>query len=162
LRAEVTSALWDEFRRLNAVHFSDTLTLAELIVSTRKKYGGYCQPARKKIVVSWQEYIDWGWDETLITFRHEVAHLVHPNHSAAFWALAHQLGCPTDRRRARPPKDRPAGWWKFAYECPVCRARIYRRKRLAHASCGKCDRNFNPRYLMQLVESHVRPTLSAK
>jgi hypothetical protein len=153
---ELTGALWEEFARLNAVHFDGTLVLTELIVSTRKKYGGYCQPTKKRIVVSWQEYVDWGWDETLITFRHEVAHLVHPNHSGEFWALAHQLGCPTDRKRARPPKDRPAGWWKFAYECPACRSRVYRRKRLVRASCGKCDRAFNPQFLMKLVESRGR------
>jgi hypothetical protein len=152
-REELTQVLWREFERLNTLHFDGALTLSELLVSTRKKYGGYCQPLRKRIVVSWQEYLDWGFDETLITFRHEVAHLVHPNHSASFWSLAHQLGCPTDRKRARPPKDRPAGWWKFSYECPHCKIRIYRRKRLSRASCGKCDRSFNPKFLMKLVAS---------
>ena len=155
-RTALTSALRAEFERLNALHFENRLSLAELLVSTRKKYGGYCQPAKKKIVVSWQEYLDWGFEETLVTFRHEVAHLVHPNHSKEFWNLAHALGCPTDRKRARPPKDRPAGWWKFAYECPVCRARIYRRKNLSRASCGKCDRSFNPAFLMKLVETKAR------
>ncbi len=155
-RDELTNTLWTEFERLNAAHFDGALTLSELVVSTRKKYGGYCQPLRKRIVVSWQEYLDWGIDETLITFRHEVAHLVHPNHSASFWALAHQLGCPTDRKRARPPKDRPAGWWKFAYECPHCKTQIYRRKKLSRASCGRCDRSFNPQFLMKLVDSRGR------
>ena len=150
-RAALNRSLWEEFARLNDTYFAGALDLRELVVSTRKKYGGYCQPGRRKIVVSWQEYSDYGWDETLITFRHEVAHLVHPNHSAAFWALAHQLGCPTDRKRARPPKDRPAGWWRFAYECPVCKSRVYRRKKLVRASCGRCDRHFNPNFLMQLI-----------
>jgi len=151
-RQELESALWEEFDRLNAAHFEGLLRLNELVVSTRKKYGGYCQPHRKRIVVSWQAYLDHGWEESLITFRHEVAHLVHPNHSAAFWALAEKLGCPPDRRSALPPKDRSAGWYRYIYECPACATRVYRRKRLIRSSCARCDRKFNPQYLLKRIE----------
>ena len=41
-REELTEELWQEFARLNATHFAGALTLSELVVSTRKKYGGYC------------------------------------------------------------------------------------------------------------------------
>ncbi|WP_395091517.1 YgjP-like metallopeptidase domain-containing protein [Armatimonas sp.] len=153
-RHEIETALWEEFHRLNETHFVGTLRLSELLVSTRKKYGGYCQPQKRRIVVSWQAFLDHGWDETLITFRHEVAHLVHPNHSAAFWALAEKLGCPPDRKKALPPKDRSAyGWWRYAYECPGCHARVYRRKRLTRSSCARCDRKFNPQFLLHPVKT---------
>jgi predicted SprT family Zn-dependent metalloprotease len=150
-KAAVQGKLWEEFARLNVAFFDGTLSLREITLSSRKQYGGYCVPSQKRIVLSWQAYLDHGWEETLITFRHEVAHLVHPNHSKAFWALAEQLGCPPERKRALPPKTRPAAYMRYTYECPACRTRIYRRKPLRRASCGRCDKNFNPLYLLWQV-----------
>jgi Predicted metal-dependent hydrolase len=155
-QAAVLGRLWEEFARLNATHFADApLTLSELRLSSRKQYGGYCVPSKKLIVLSWQAYKEHGWDETLETFRHEVAHLVHPNHSRAFWALATKLGC--TRRHALPPRDRPVAYRQYVYECPVCQTRVFRRKRLTRASCGRCDRQFNPAFLLRQVPA---PTLA--
>lgn len=148
-RLEVLARLWDEFTRLNHAFFDGGLTLAEIKLSTRKQYGGYYQPARSRIVLSWQAYQEHGWDETLLTFRHEVAHIVHPNHSRAFWELAARLGC--TRRHALPPKERAHAHCRYIYECPACRARVFRRKRLAKASCGRCDKTFNPVFRLRLV-----------
>ena len=142
--------LWDEFHRLNAAHFGGApLALSEIILSTRKQYGGYYRPAQSRIVLSWQAYKDHGWDETVMTFRHEVAHIVHPNHSRAFWELAARLGC--TRRHALPPKERAHAYTRYTYECPACKARVFRRKRLVKASCGRCDRTFNPLFQLRLV-----------
>jgi predicted SprT family Zn-dependent metalloprotease len=149
----VLARLWEEFAALNAAHFDNSLELKTLTLSTRKQYGGYCVPSQKRIVLSWQAYQDHGWDETLITFRHEVAHLIHPNHSKEFWALAEKLGCPPERKRALPPKERPAAYTRYTYECPVCQTQILRRKRITRASCGKCDRKFNPNFLLRSVSS---------
>lgn len=145
--------LWQEFHRLNAAHFEGTLRLNEIVLSTRKQYGGYCVPSRRRIVLSLRAYRDHGWEETLLTFRHEVAHLVHPNHSRAFWELAETLGCPPERRHALPAKHRPPAYTRFVYECPACQHRVYRRRRLGRASCGRCDRRFNPQYLLRPVKS---------
>ncbi len=147
------AALWIEFARLNAAFFEDALQLDCLIASTRKRYGGYCVPSKRKIVVSWHAFLDHGWDELLITFRHEVAHLVHPNHTRAFWELAERIGCPPDRRKALPPKHRDAGWWRFLYECPGCGQRVPRRTRLQGASCGRCDKRYNPNYRLKLIDT---------
>jgi hypothetical protein len=156
-REEVHAALLAEFDRLNGAHFDGRLILDELVVSTRKQYGGYCQPARRRIVVSWRAFQEHGWAETLLTFRHEVAHLVHPNHSGEFWALAEQLGCPPDRRHALPPKNRPAGWFRHVYACAACGSRYHRRRKLGQASCPRCDRRYNPDYALILVETHRTP-----
>ncbi len=96
--------LWDEFARLNAAHFNNTLTLREIKLSTRKQYGGYYRPSESLIVLSWQAYKEHGWDETLETFRHEVAHIVHPNH-----------------RRARPRNLRPPSPRVRTAGCVFCR-----------------------------------------
>ena len=82
------------------------------------------------------------WPETLNTFRHEVAHVVHPNHSAAFWSLAHALG--VTQRYASPPVVRRSR--RYIYACPTCKRRIERRRRLRDASCAACDSRYNPRY----------------
>jgi len=153
-RVAVITRLWEEFRRLNTVHFAHApLALNEIRLSTRKQYGGYCVPSRKLIVLSWQAYVEHGWEETLETFRHEVAHLVHPDHSRAFWALAATLGC--TRRHALPPKERAHAFCRYVYECPACGTKVYRRRRLVRASCGQCDRRFNPLYQLRLVSSTV-------
>ncbi len=151
---EVSAALallWTEFHRLNALHFAGTLRLDELRLSPRKQYGGYCVPAKRLIVLSLQALREHGFEETLDTFRHEVAHLVHPNHSAEFWELAHRLGSAT--RYAKSPINRNPAYVRYVYECPVCAATVRRQKRLVRASCAACDKSFNPRFQLRLVSS---------
>lgn len=150
-REAVTAQLWAEFDRLNQTFFEGKLTLGEIRLSTRKQYGGYYLKARSLIVLSWPAFVEHGWDETMNTFRHEVAHIVHQDHSRAFWALADRLGCV--RRHALPPKNRDHGFCRYTYECPACAARVFRRRRLVKASCGRCDRKFNPLYQLRLVSS---------
>lgn len=144
-------ALWDllytEFHRLNSDHFEGRLTLPEIVLSTRKTFGGYYQPSRHRIVLSWQAYLEHGLPETLNTFRHEVAHIIHPNHSAAFWRVALALGA--TQKYASPPREiRPR---RYVYACSACGKRIERRRRLRMASCAACDRVFNPQFMLQLV-----------
>lgn len=150
-RAAVVQRLWDEFHRINAEHFTEPLTLREIRLSTRKQYGGYYRKADSLIVLSWQAYKEYGWEETLNTFRHEVAHIVHQDHSAAFWRLAICLGC--TRRYALTPKERPHAYCRYVYECPVCKAQVFRRKRLVRSSCGRCDRAYNPAFQLRLISS---------
>lgn len=143
-------ALHAEFDRLNAEHFDGRLTRPEIAVSRRKTYGGYYQPKRHRIVLSWQAYQEHGWEETLNTFRHEVAHIVRPDHSPAFWALATRLGC-TKRYASPPLQPRPRRQPKYIYACPACGRRVLRHRQLRLASCAACDRRYNPRYALRLV-----------
>ena len=150
-RNVVTMRLWDEFRRINAVHFNGQLTLGEIRLSTRKQYGGYYRPVDGLIVLSWQAYCDYGWEETLNTFRHEVAHIVYQDHSRAFWDLAIRLGC--KQRYASPPLNRHHAYCRYVYACPACGSQVFRRRRLDRASCAKCDSRYNPAYNLHLVSA---------
>ena len=147
-QAAVWELLVEEFHRLNSAHLAGRLSLPEIVLSTRKTFGGYYQPSRRRLVLSWQAYQEYGLPETLNTFRHEVAHMVHPNHSPAFWKVASMLG--VTQRYASPPLRASR---RYIYVCPACGRRIERRRRLRAASCASCDRTYNPRYALHLIAS---------
>lgn len=128
--------------------------MPEIVISTRKTFGGYYQPKGHRIVISWQAYREHGPEETLNTFRHEVAHVVHPNHSANFWKLAYGLGV-TRRFAAAPLVCRRR---KYVYACPACNRKFERKRKLRTASCGSCDKRYNPRFALNLVSSDVSQT----
>ena len=146
-QAAVWQLLVDEFHRLNSEHFENRLTLPEIVLSNRKTFGGYYQTSRHRIVLSWQAYCEHGLPETMNTFRHEVAHIIHPNHSAAFWKVAFELGA-TQRYASSPLQ---VARRRYIYACPACGKRVERRRRLRASSCASCDRTYNPRYALHLV-----------
>ncbi len=148
-----------EFDRLNTAHFGGGLTPPEIVVSPRKTYGGYYQPGKHRIVISWQAHAEYGLPETLNTFRHEVAHILHRNHGPQFWALAHILG--VTQKYASHPQIRSGK--VYIYACPGCGKRTERRRRIrVAASCAACDRRYNPRFVLRLVQeqgaSEVSPS----
>jgi len=149
--APLERLLRQEFVRLNKTHFGGRLKMPEIVVSTRKTYGGYYQPAKHRIVVSWQAYTEHGLAETLNTFRHEMAHILHHNHSAAFWETAAMLGV-TRRYASSPVVEVPPRPPRYLYACPACGKQVARHRCLRRAaSCASCDPRFNPRFALQLV-----------
>jgi predicted SprT family Zn-dependent metalloprotease len=142
--------LSQEFARLNAEYFQGGLKMPVIVVSSRKTYGGYYQPRLHRIVVSWQAHREHGIVETLNTFRHEVAHIVHPHHRADFWALAHVLGV-TRRYAMTPLVTRPPRLPKYLYVCPACSKQILRYRRLKLSSCASCDPRFNLKFVLRLI-----------
>ena len=150
--ARLTQALLAEFDRINALHFSGKYTRPHLEFSTRKSFGGYYQRLNHRIVLSWQAYVEHGWDETLNTFRHEVAHIVHLNHKPEFWKVAYEIGV-TRKYAAHPVVPRKRGGKEYVYACPGCGSRVRRRRRLRNSSCARCDKNYNPAFKLKLIET---------
>jgi predicted SprT family Zn-dependent metalloprotease len=142
------AALQQEFERLNSTHFDGRLSPPRIEISRRKTFGGYYQKQTHRIVLSWQAYAEHGWDETLNTFRHEVAHIVHFRHDKAFWELAYRLGV-AKKYAANPIKPRKRR--VYVYACPSCGAQMRRCRRFRNASCASCDRNYNPKFKLKLI-----------
>ncbi|MDR3708503.1 MAG: hypothetical protein P4L33_09380 [Capsulimonadaceae bacterium] len=150
---DLLAQLTAEFHRLNETHLNGKYKCPVIEFSTRKTFGGYYQKKRHRIVLSWQAYVEHGWDETLNTFRHEVAHIVHLPHNRDFWELAAQLGT-TRKYAANPIVNTRSPQKMFVYACPVCGGLVRRRKRLRNASCARCDRNYNPKFKLKLVQDN--------
>jgi predicted SprT family Zn-dependent metalloprotease len=144
------SDLEGEFDRLNSLHLSGKYRCPKIEFSTLKSFGGYYQKQRHRIVLSWQAYVEHGWEETLNTFRHEVAHIVHLHHRAEFWELAYQLGV-TKKYAANPIVPKKRAGKIYVYMCPNCQGKVHRKRRLRMSSCGKCDKAYNPAYKLKLV-----------
>jgi predicted SprT family Zn-dependent metalloprotease len=140
-----------EFDRINDAYFKGECTRPAIEFSKRKTFGGYYQKARHRIVLSWQACLEHGWEEVLNTFRHEVAHIAHQNHGAEFWKLAIALGV-TKKYAASPLTPRRTLKPLYVYSCPACGGLVRRRKRLRNASCGRCDKSYNPRFKLRLVK----------
>ncbi len=150
--AMVLRRLQAEFNRLNVEHFQGRHADPRIEFSKRKTYGGYYVKSRHAIILSWQAYREHGWDETLNTFRHEVAHIEQPNHKRAFWELAFRLG--VTKKYASPPKQIRT----FTYVCISCGGRLLRKRRFrSNVSCAHCDQRYNPKYRLFLIPDGTEP-----
>ena len=97
LRAHALAVLDAETRTLAA---SISKPVASVAVRDPAARWGSCSAAKGRIGYSWRLILAPSEVRRSVV-AHEVAHLVHPNHGAAFWALAAQLngGDPTPQRR---------------------------------------------------------------
>ncbi len=79
--------LWKRAAALNRIHFGDKLRFNEIkwVTNQRHRYGS-CTPSTATIRVSDRVAAMplWVLDYVLV---HELAHLIEPNHSPAFWKL---------------------------------------------------------------------------
>ena len=63
--------------------------------------------------------------------------------------LREQLRTETERREAALRKARP---YRYVFACPQCGKEYLRVRRYARpVSCGRCDRQYNPAFLLQMV-----------
>ncbi|MBA3066024.1 M48 family metallopeptidase [bacterium] len=80
----------DIFERLNKKYFTGNLSVKSIkyVTNQRKKYG-CCNFRTKTIRISHilAEMPEWVRDYVVV---HEMAHLIEPNHSKAFWDIAHR------------------------------------------------------------------------
>ncbi len=146
-----TSELYRMFDRFNWLYFDGRLPRVKIEYSTRMSSAGSYTPQRRLIRIG-RKYHQLFTDEIADTLKHEMIHIVHFRHGAAFKAEAVRVGA-SIRAKAHPSlKKLP----KYLYTCPNCGREYPRQKRLRMASCGLCTsgRKFDPRYKLKLKKRH--------
>lgn len=142
--------LYDLFGRYNWMYFGGRLSCPEIEYSNRMTSAGAFYP-RQRLIRIGRKYHQVFPDEIADTLKHEMIHLIHFKHDAAFKAEATRIGASV-KARSHPLLRRPP---RYIYECSGCGAEYPRQKRLVMASCGYCSKSgrYDKRFKLKLRES---------
>jgi predicted SprT family Zn-dependent metalloprotease len=140
----------DDLRRMydiyNRQYFDNKLPKVKIRYSKRMLVAGGYFPQKGEICIS-VKYHKLFPDEVYDTLKHEMIHIVHFRHNAAFKKMARRIGASL-QANDHPSLRKPP---RYLYICPRCFAEYPRYKRLRMASCGKCSRGgFDGRYKLVL------------
>lgn len=136
------------FDRFNQEFFEGRLPRVRIEYSKRmQRSAGSYHPVGKVIRIG-RRYHELFPEEIEDTLKHEMIHIIHLRHNAAFKREARRLGTSV-QARSHPSLGRPP---KHVYVCPGCGREYPRQKRIRMASCGKCSRGgrYDPRFKLQL------------
>ncbi len=149
IRLPSESELYLLYDQLNHKYFGGSLPKAKISYSDRMLIAGSYSPTHKEIKIG-RKYHEIFSDEIEDTLKHEMLHILYPNHDAKFKAVAAGIGASL---KAKTHPDL-RGSFKYLYECPSCGREYPRRKRLRMASCGVCSKGngFDPRYKLKLAK----------
>lgn len=137
------------YEDFNRVYFKSLLPGVTIRWSHRMRIAGTCDNHRRIITLShpYHSHFPEDIDDTL---KHEMIHLRHLRHDAAFRREAARVGASLHCRDY--PDLHPRA--RFIYICPNCNAEFPRLKR-GHLFCGRCARHgFNLRYKL-ILRSHA-------
>lgn len=138
--------LYRMFDIYNRQYFGGKLPEVKISYSKRMMVAGGYYPSRKEIRIS-RKYHQLFPDEVYDTLKHEMIHIIHFKHDAAFKKMARKIGA-SIKANAHPSLRRPP---KYVYICPGCFAEYPRQKRLRMASCGRCSKGgFDRRFKLVL------------
>lgn len=147
----------DELQRMfdliNWLYFGGELPRVRIEYSTRMSAAGSYSP-RSKLIKIGVKYHRLFPDEIGDTLKHEMIHIRHFNHDAAFRKEAERIGASV-RAKDHPMLRKPP---RYVYICPHCGQKYPRQKRFRMASCGDCSRGgrFDARYKLVLFASQAR------
>jgi predicted SprT family Zn-dependent metalloprotease len=148
------SELQHLFTRLNNLFFSGKLKKTAIEYSNRMTCAGSYCPDDDVIKISCR-YHEIFPDEIEDTLKHEMIHIKHFYHDAAFKAEAKRIGASL-KAKTHPLLQRPP---KFLYLCPGCKTEYPRQKRMSKHSCGSCSakKRYDPRFKLRLVKPKSSP-----
>ncbi|MBK7143538.1 MAG: hypothetical protein IPH75_15850 [bacterium] len=138
--------LYRLYDALNFRYWNGKLPAVTIQYSTRMLSAGSYTPHNKVIKLG-RRYHELFPAELVDTLKHEMIHILHYYHDAAFKREAERVGT-TIKATFHPSLQRPP---KFVYVCPACKREYPRHKRLIMHSCGTCSRgSFDFRYKLRL------------
>jgi predicted SprT family Zn-dependent metalloprotease len=142
--------LYHLFDRFNFVYFDGHLPRSKIEYSNRMTCAGSYTPATNLIKLSRKYHMIFP-DEIEDTLKHEMIHIIHFNHNAAFKAEARRIGASLKAKTHPSLRRLP----KYLYLCPGCGLEYPRQKIVRMSSCGKCSKNnrYNPLFKLKLLES---------
>lgn len=133
----------------NAQYFQGKLPRVTIRYSKRMLAAGGYFPQKREIRIS-EKYHKIFPDEVYDTLKHEMIHIVHLRHNAAFKRMARRIGASVQANE-HPSLRRPA---RYLYVCPRCLTEYPRHKRLRMASCGRCSSGgFDERFKLVLKKN---------
>ncbi len=144
------------FVRLNNLFFNGKLKKTAIEYSNRMTCAGSYCPDDAVIKIS-RRYHEIFPDEIEDTLKHEMIHIKHFYHDAAFKVEARRIGASL-KAKTHPLLQRPP---KFLYVCPGCGTEYPRQKRMSKHSCGDCSANssYDERFRLKLIK---RPNSASK
>ena len=137
------------FDCLNWKYFNGRLPKVRLEWSTRMRAAGKFYMGRSLIRLG-QKYHEYYPQDVEDTLKHEMIHILYPDHGKLFKAEAKRIGTSIHA------KEFPGGRspHKYIYICPVCGEKYYRHRYIRTASCGKCaPGGYDKRYKLKLFWS---------
>jgi predicted SprT family Zn-dependent metalloprotease len=140
------------FMRINFRYFSGKLPEVKIEWSNRLRMAGK-YIISDRIIRLGRRYHEYFPEEVENTLKHEMIHILYPDHGRLFKSEAIRIGA------SRYAREYPGarGNFKYIYVCPGCGEKFYRRKRYRLASCGRCSRNgYDQRYKLKLIWSAKR------
>ncbi len=126
--------LYRRFEMFNWAFFGGKLPSVKIEYSTRMSAAGSYSRQTRVIRIG-RKYHEIFPDEIDDTLKHEMIHIQHFRHDAAFKEIARKIGA-SIKAKSHPSLRRPP---KYVYVCPRCGMEYPRQKRLVMASCGKCS-----------------------
>jgi predicted SprT family Zn-dependent metalloprotease len=134
----------------NWMYFRGKLRKPRIEYSNRMTSAG-SYSASKRVIKIGRKYHQIFPEELDDTLKHEMIHIQHIRHDAAFKREAERIGASV-RAKSHPLLQRSP---RFVYVCPHCGKRYFRQKRLRMASCGVCSRGgkYDERFKLKLSES---------
>jgi predicted SprT family Zn-dependent metalloprotease len=141
--------LYEMFMAINHKYFGGTLPRVSIEWSKRMRVAGKYFVDERLIKLG-RKYHEYYPDEVEDTLKHEMVHILYPDHGPQFKREAARIGTSNHAR------DYPGGTspHKYIYICPACGQKYYRHRRLRMASCGTCSKHgYDSRFKLKLHRS---------
>ncbi|MFH1403844.1 MAG: SprT-like domain-containing protein [Candidatus Altiarchaeota archaeon] len=154
------------FRRVNEKYFNNRLAEGDYTFSWKKLSGTYAsvEYTKEKSRIRVNPVIKD--DEELLDYvmLHEILHTIRGfrrirTHRGKFNDRMKELLGEDEFRRLEEKLDsmnirqRTFGR-RYVYKCPKCGQKIVRKKKVKDTSCSLCDKRYNPKYRLELVEGY--------